>query len=38
MNYPTVMSMAVNIANASSESDKIVLLYNEFKSAIAYEI
>lgn len=38
MNYPTVMSMAVNIANASHDSDKIVLVYNEFKSAIAYEL
>ena len=37
MNYPTVMSMAVNIANASQDVDKIVILYNEFKSAIAYE-
>ena len=37
MNYPTVMSMAVNIANTSQDVDKIVVLYNEFKSAIAYE-
>ena len=37
MNYPTVMSMAVNIANASTDVDKIVILYNEFQSAIAYE-
>lgn len=34
-NYPTVMSMAVNIAAMSKDSDKIVIVYNEFKSAIS---
>ena len=37
INYPTVMSLAVNLANASNDCDKIVVLYNEFKSAIQYE-
>lgn len=37
MNYPTIMAMAVLIANASADCDKIVILHNEFKSAIAYE-
>lgn len=35
-NYPTVMSMAVHIAAMSNDSDKIIVVYNEFKSAIAY--
>jgi len=35
-NYPTVMSMAVHVANMSSDSDKVIVIYNEFKSAISY--
>ena len=35
-NYPTVMAMAVHIANLSAESDKIVVVYNLFRSAISY--
>ena len=35
-NYPTVMSMAVHVAAMSNDSDKIIVVYNEFKSAIAY--
>jgi F-type H+-transporting ATPase subunit gamma len=34
-NYPTVMAMATHIANMSQDSDKIVVIYNEFKSAIS---
>ena len=36
-NYPTVMSMAVHISALAYNSDKIIIIYNEFKSAIAYE-
>lgn len=36
-NYPTVMSMAVHVAAISRDSDKITVIYNQFKSAIAYE-
>tara|TARA_B110000503_G_C6928194_1_gene321639 strand:- start:56 stop:712 length:657 start_codon:yes stop_codon:yes gene_type:complete len=36
-NYPTVMSMAVHISALAYNSDKIIVFYNEFKSAIAYE-
>ena len=36
-NYPTVMSMAVHVTEMSRDSDKITVIYNEFKSAIAYE-
>lgn len=35
-NYPTVMAMAVHIAQMSQDSDKIIVVYNEFKSAIQY--
>ena len=35
-NYPVVMAMAVHITNLSQDSDKIVVIYNEFKSAISY--
>ncbi len=28
--------MAVHIASMSNDSDKIIIVYNEFKSAIAY--
>ena len=35
-NYPTVMAMAVNITKQSKEADKVIIVYNEFKSAIAY--
>jgi F-type H+-transporting ATPase subunit gamma len=34
-NYPTVMAMATHIANMAQDSDKIVVIYNEFKSAIS---
>lgn len=37
LNYPTVMSLAVILSNAAADSDKIVVLHNEFISAIAYE-
>lgn len=36
-NYPTVMSMAVHVSALAYNSDKIIVIYNEFKSAIAYE-
>lgn len=36
-NYPTVMSLAVHIAALGHEADKIIVIYNEFRSAIAYE-
>lgn len=36
-NYPMVMSMAVHVTECSQDSDKITVIYNEFKSAIAYE-
>jgi ATP synthase F1 gamma subunit len=35
-NYPTVMSMAVHVTALSADSDKICIIYNEFKSAINY--
>ena len=35
-NYPTIMAMAVNIAQLSKDADKITVVYNEFKSAISY--
>ena len=34
-NYPTVMAMAEHIINWSEGCDKIVVFYNEYKSAIA---
>jgi F0F1-type ATP synthase gamma subunit len=34
-NYPTVMAMAVHISALSNDSDKITVIYNEFKSAIS---
>jgi len=34
-NYPTVMALAVHISEFSKDSDKIVVIYNEFKSAIS---
>jgi F-type H+-transporting ATPase subunit gamma len=37
-NYPAVMAMAVNISQYSQDADKIIVIYNEFKSAIAYVI
>ena len=30
VNYPTVMAMAVHIANDSQDSDKIIVAYNEY--------
>ena len=35
-NYPTIMAMAVHIQNMSKDADKVVIIYNEFKSAISY--
>jgi F-type H+-transporting ATPase subunit gamma len=35
-NYPVVMAMAVHITNLSQDADKVVIIYNEFKSAISY--
>jgi len=37
-NYPTIMSMAVHISALSKDSDKIIVVYNEFKSAISYMV
>ena len=34
-NYPTVMAMSEHIINWSEGSDKIVVFYNEYKSAIS---
>ena len=34
-NYPTVMGMAVEVMHHSQDSDKITVVYNEFKSAIS---
>lgn len=34
-NYPTVMAMAVHISALSHDSDKITVIFNEFKSAIS---
>ena len=34
-NYPTVMAMAEHIINWAEGSDKIVIFYNEYKSAIS---
>jgi len=36
-NYPTVMSMSILVTDMSKDADKICVIYNEFKSAIAYE-
>jgi F0F1-type ATP synthase gamma subunit len=33
-NYPTVMAMAVHITAMSKDSDKVLIVYNEFRSAI----
>ena len=35
-NYPTVMAMAVHITQMSKDADKVIIIYNEFKSAIQY--
>lgn len=35
-NYPTIMAMSHLIASNSSDADKIIIVYNEFKSAISY--
>lgn len=35
-NYPVIMAMAVHIAQMSQDADKITVVHNEFKSAIAY--
>ena len=37
-NYPTCMALANQIINQSDGSDRIVIYYNEFKSAISNEI
>lgn len=34
-NYPTVMAMAVHISALAQDSDKIVVVFNEFQSAIS---
>lgn len=36
INYPTIMSMAVLISAQADEKDRILIIYNEFKSAITY--
>jgi len=36
-NYPVIMSMSVHITNLSHDADKIVVIYNEFKSVISYK-
>jgi F-type H+-transporting ATPase subunit gamma len=33
-NYPVVMAMAAHISTLAQDADKIVVIYNEFKSAI----
>jgi len=35
-NYPTIMAMAVHITHMSKDADKVIVMYNEFKSAISY--
>jgi len=35
INYPTVMAIAEHISQAADKSDKIVVFYNEFVSAIS---
>ena len=35
-NYPVIMAMAVHITNMSHDADKIVVIYNEFRSVISY--
>jgi F-type H+-transporting ATPase subunit gamma len=37
-NYPTVMAMAVHITSLSKDADKVLIIYNEFKSAISYVV
>jgi len=37
-NFPVVMAIADQVAKQSENSDKIVVYYNEFRSAISYEI
>ena len=36
-NYPVIMAMAVHVTNLSHDADKIVVIYNEFKSVISYK-
>jgi len=36
-NYPVIMAMSVHITNMSHDADKIVVIYNEFKSVISYK-
>lgn len=36
ISYPTVMSLAGYVNNYSQNADKIIVVYNEFKSAIQY--
>lgn len=38
VNYPTISSIAQQIVSVASGSDKIVIYYNEFKSAIQFVI
>lgn len=35
-NYPVIMAMSVHITNMSNDADKIVVIYNEFRSVISY--
>lgn len=35
INYPTAMAIATHINIAGQEADKIVIFFNEFKSAIS---
>lgn len=37
-NYPTVMALSEHIVAAASSADKIVLFYNEYKSAISTDV
>ena len=37
-NYPTVMGMSVKVVEQSQDAEKIVVVYNEFKSAISYQV
>jgi F0F1-type ATP synthase gamma subunit len=35
LNYPTVMAISEHIVKQSENQDKIIVYYNEFKSAIS---
>ena len=37
-NYPTVMAVSEHLKAQAADSDKILIFYNEFKSAISFNI